>query len=155
MKYWIVCCAIVKEKMSLGPTTISFGVNPLKRPPNPSFFNNLVRIETPDSGESKGLFCIRVWNHNSYRVKINVLKFIWGKNCYCDLTLITSNGWAMLMEATAPAEDARAFCAHVACWPSPPTPMNVFAAELPPNRAKEPGAFYAEQRNKFKNKSYH
>ena len=57
------------------------------------------------------------------------------------LTFITSNGCATEIEATAPADDAIAFCAQVACCPSSPTPMNVFAAAFPPKRANEPGAF--------------
>ena len=51
----------MKEKINLGPTTMSLGVNPLKNPPNPSFFTNCFIIETPDSGELNGLFWMRVY----------------------------------------------------------------------------------------------
>jgi hypothetical protein len=103
--------------MSFGPTTISFGVSPLKKPPTPSFFTNLVSIDTPDSGESNGLLWI--------------------------LVLITSKGWATVIEEMAPAEDAIASCVQVACCPSSPTCIHDLAAALPPKRAKEPGAFLA------------
>ena len=51
---------MVNEKTSFGPTTMSLGVKPLNNPAGPSFLSNFVRIETPDSGELKGLFWIRV-----------------------------------------------------------------------------------------------
>jgi len=51
----------VKEKINLGPTTMSLGVNPLKNPPTPSFFVNFKIIDTPDSGELNGLFWMRVY----------------------------------------------------------------------------------------------
>lgn len=46
MRYW----ARVKEKMSLGPTTATFGTAPLKKPPNPSclyIFFIMVEPESP------------------------------------------------------------------------------------------------------------
>mmetsp|Transcript_20289 Transcript_20289/g.30570 ORF Transcript_20289/g.30570 Transcript_20289/m.30570 type:complete len:80 (+) Transcript_20289:105-344(+) len=55
------CCAIVKEKINFGPTTRSFGVNPLNNPPKPSFWINLLKIVKPPSGESKGRFWILVF----------------------------------------------------------------------------------------------
>lgn len=39
--------ATVNEKMSLGPTTKIFGVNPLKNEPNPSFATISLIIENP------------------------------------------------------------------------------------------------------------
>mmetsp|Transcript_32110 Transcript_32110/g.49655 ORF Transcript_32110/g.49655 Transcript_32110/m.49655 type:complete len:203 (+) Transcript_32110:70-678(+) len=113
----MVCCAIVKEKISFGPTTNNLGVSPLKNPPAPSFLTSFRSIEMPDSGESKGLFWI--------------------------LVLITSNGCATVMEAIAPADDDIASCAQVAACPSSPTPISDLAAAFPPKRANDPGAFLA------------
>mmetsp|Transcript_17546 Transcript_17546/g.22101 ORF Transcript_17546/g.22101 Transcript_17546/m.22101 type:complete len:118 (+) Transcript_17546:34-387(+) len=73
----IICCATVKEKINFGPTTKSFGVKPLKNAPNPSFLTKFLKIVTPLSGLSKGLFWI--------------------------LVLTTSKGAATVIEAVAPA----------------------------------------------------
>lgn len=60
--------------------------------------------------------------------------------------MTTSSGWATVIDATAPAHDARASSVHVAGWSSL-TPIYDLAMEFPPNSAKDPGAFYVYEEN--------
>lgn len=49
-------CASQKENVSLGPVISNFGVKPLKKLRNPSFFAMLATIRKPPSGFSKFRF---------------------------------------------------------------------------------------------------
>ncbi len=80
----ISVCASQKLNTNFGPVINSFGVNPLKKLVNPSFFIMLPTILNPLSGFSKFRFCI--------------------------LVLITSNGADTTREAVAPAIEATKFC---------------------------------------------
>lgn len=76
-------CANQKLKTSFGPVMSSFGVKPLKKLENPSFFAILLRIRKPLSGLSKFRFWIRVF--------------------------MTSRGAETMREAEAPAMEATKF----------------------------------------------
>ena len=84
----ISVCASQKLNTSFGPVINNFGVSPLKKLVNPSFFIMLPTILNPLSGFSKFRFCI--------------------------LVLITSNGADTTKEAAAPAIEATKFCMKLA-----------------------------------------
>jgi hypothetical protein len=52
----ISVCASQNENTNFGPVMSNFGVSPLKKAPNPSFFAMFDKILNPLSGFSKFLF---------------------------------------------------------------------------------------------------